>query len=91
VPARRVVRVSVTMNTDVDVDFWNDSTPSVFARGETRRRHLVATSARRGRVAEQVTIRNRSTRGYYGYFDVYLRQRGPLDAEYQFTISTARR
>jgi hypothetical protein len=90
VPAGRVVRVTVTTDTDVDAEFWDATTTTVFARGAARQRHLVASSSRRGRVPERLTIRNRG-RGYYGYLDVFLREGGPLDADYRFTISTARR
>lgn len=91
VPAGRVVRATVTPTTDVDVDVWNATTRTVLARGAERRRHLLATSAKRGRVVERVIVRNRTRRGFYAYLDVYLRQNGPLDGDYRVSVSTARR
>jgi hypothetical protein len=91
VPANRVVRATVTTNTDVDVDLWRSTTRSVLARGAERRRFLITTSAKRGRVAERVLVRNRTRRGFFVYLDVYLRENGPGDADYRATIATARR
>ena len=76
---------------DVDVDVWDATTTTVLLRGTARRRHLLASGARRGSVTERVTVRNPGRRGFYAYVDVYLREDGPLDAAYTLTISTARR
>ena len=91
VPAGRIVRVTVSTDTDVDVDFWNATTRTVLARGAERRRHLLGSSAKRGRAVERIVVRNRGRRGFYGYLDVFLRANGPGDAEYTLTLSTARR
>jgi subtilisin family serine protease len=91
VPAGRVVRAAVTPTTDVDVDVWKASTPSVLLRGNARRRYLLTSSTKVGRVVERVTVRNRTRRGFFVYLDVYLRRNGPLDAEYRVSLSTARR
>ena len=91
VPPARIVRVTVTPDTDVDVDLWKPTATTVFARGADRVRNLFATSARRGRTPERVSVRNRTTRGFYAYLDVYLPRNGPLDAVYTVTAATARR
>lgn len=91
VPANRVVRATVTMNTDVDVDLWRSTARSVLARGAERRRGLITSSTKRGRVAERVAFRNGTRRGVWVYLDVYLRESGPDDAAYRITLATARR
>lgn len=91
VPARRVVRATVTPTTDVDVDVWNATTTSVLVRGAERRRHLLASSAKVGRVVERVTVRNRTKRGFFVFLHVFLRRGGPLDADYRVSVSTAQR
>ncbi len=91
VPPGRVVHVTVTPDTDVDVDLWKPTATTVFARGTARRRNLLATSGRRGRTPERVSARNRTKRGFYAYLDVYLPRNGPLDAVYTISASTARR
>ena len=91
VPPSRTVRVTVTPDTDVDVDLWRPSATSVFLRGAARRRALFATSGRDGRRPETVSARNTTRRGFYAYLDVYLPRNGPLDAQYRVSVSTARR
>ena len=91
VPPGRVVHVTVTPDTDVDVDLWKPTATTVFARGSARTRNLFATSGRRGRTPERVSARNRTKRGFYAYLDVYLPRNGPLDAVYTVSASTARR
>jgi subtilisin family serine protease len=91
VPANRVVRATVTMDTDVDVDLWKSTARTVLARGAERRRHLIASSTKAGRVTERVLVRNRTKRGFYAYLDVYLRENGPGLASYRVTLATARR
>ena len=76
---------------DVDLDIWRPTTASVLVEGAARRRFLLGSSTRRGSGAERVTVRNRTTRGYYAYADVYLRENGPDTAEYRLTIATAQR
>ncbi len=91
VPPGRVVHVTVTPDTDVDVDLWKPTATTVFARGTARARNLFATSGRHGRLPEKLSARNRTTRGFYAYLDVYLPRNGPLDAVYTVSASTARR
>jgi Subtilase family len=91
VPPGRIVRVTVTTDTDVDVDLWKPTATTVFARGRDRTRNLFATSGRRGRTPERLSVRNRTRRGFYAYLDVYLPRNGPLDAGYTVSASTARR
>jgi hypothetical protein len=91
VPPGRVVHVTVTPDTDVDVDLWKQTATTVFARGTARARNLFATSGRRGRLPEKVSARNRTRRGVYAYLDVYMPRNGPLDAAYTVSASTARR
>jgi Subtilase family len=91
VPPGRIVRVTVTPDTDVDVDLWKPTATTVFARGTARARALFATSGRRGRTPEKVSVRNRTKRGFYAYLDVYLPRNGPLDAAYTVSASTALR
>ena len=91
VPARRTVRLATAGAQDVDLDLWRPTTASVLVEGAARRRFLLGSSTRRGTGAERVTVRNRTTRGYYAYADVYLRENGPDTAEYRLTIATAQR
>jgi hypothetical protein len=91
VPGRRVVRLATASAQDVDLDVWRPTTPSVLVEGATRRRFLLGSSTRRASGAERVTVRNRTTRGYYAYADVYLRENGPDTAEYRLTIAAAQR
>jgi hypothetical protein len=91
VPARRTVRFATAGAQDVDLDIWRPTTASVLVEGAARRRFLLGSSTRRGSGAERVTVRNRTTRGYYAYADVYLRENGPDTAEYRLTIATAQR
>jgi hypothetical protein len=91
VPARRTVRFATGAAQDVDLDIWRPTTASVLVEGAARRRFLLGSSTRRGSGAERVTVRNRTTRGYYAYADVYLRENGPDTAEYRLTIATAQR
>jgi subtilisin family serine protease len=90
VPAGRVLRVTVTPDTDVDVDVWKSTASSVFLRGVARKRNLLASSGKNGRAAERVSVRNRTKTGFYAFLDVYLPRNGPLDARYTVTISTVR-
>ena len=90
VPAGRTVQVTVTPDTDVDVDVWKPTASSVFLRGAARRRNLLATSGRDGRAAERVPVRNRTKAGFYAYLDVYLPRGGALDARYTLTAATVR-
>jgi Subtilase family len=90
VPAGRLVRATVTPDTDVDVDLWRPSATSVFLRGRARARQLFASSGRDGRRAETVSVRNRGRVGFYAYLDVYLPRNGPLDAEYRVNVVTSR-
>jgi subtilisin family serine protease len=91
VPPRRVVRVTVTHDTDVDIDLWKASASSVFLRGSARTANLFDTSTRRGRTAERVSVRNGTSRGLYAYLDVYVSRNGPLTAAYTVSVATARR
>lgn len=91
VPARRTVRFATAAAQDVDLDIWRPTTASVLVEGAARRRFLLGSSTRRGSGAERVTVLNRTTRGYYAYADVYLRENGPDTAEYRLTIATAQR
>jgi Subtilase family len=91
VPPSRTVRVTVTPDTDVDVDLWKPSATSVFLSGSARRQQLFATTGRDGRTPESVSVRNRTPRGFHAYLDVYLPRNGPLDAQYRVSVSTARR
>ena len=90
VPARRRVTVRVTADDDVDVALWNPTTPTVNAGGATRRRHLLAASAKSGRAAEAVSFRNRAARGAYVFLDVFLSARGTPAAEYRAVLTTTR-
>jgi hypothetical protein len=90
VPAGRTVRITATPDTDVDVDVWKASASSVFLRGTARRRNLLATSGKDGRVAERVSVPNRTRNAFYVYLDVYLPRNGPLDARYTLTAVTVR-
>jgi subtilisin family serine protease len=90
VPAGRVVRITATPDTDVDVDVWKPTASSVFLRGAARTRNLLASSGKDGRAAERVSVRNRTKTGFYAFLDVYLPRNGPLDARYTVTISTVR-
>jgi hypothetical protein len=91
VPARRVVRLTAAGGSDVDLDVWKPTTPSVLVEGAARRQYLLGASTRRGNAVERVAVRNRGRRGYFAYADVYLRENGPDTAEYRLMISTARR
>ena len=84
------MRVTVTPDTDVDVDVWKPTASSVFLRGVARKRNLLASSGKDGRAAERVSVRNRTKTGFYAFLDVYLPRNGPLDARYTVTISTVR-
>lgn len=90
VPAGRIVRITATPDTDVDLDVWKPSATSVFLRGAARTRNLLATSGKDGNVVERVSVRNRTRTGFYAYLDVYLPDNGPGDAEYTLTASTVR-
>ena len=90
VPAGRIVRITATPDTDVDVDVWKPTASSVFLRGAARTRNLLASSGRNGRAAERVSVQNRTKTGFYAYLDVYLPRNGPLDARYTLTVSTVR-
>jgi hypothetical protein len=90
VPAGRVLRITVTPDTDVDLDVWKSTASSVFLRGTARTRNLLASSGRNGRTPERVSVQNRTKRGFYAFLDVYLPRNGPLDARYTVTISTVR-
>jgi len=91
VAAGRTVRISVAPDTDADVDLWKTSATTVGLRGAARTRNLLATSRKRGKTIEKVSVRNRTRRGFYAYLDVYVPSGGPLDSEYRVTASTARR
>jgi len=90
VAAGRIVRITATPDTDVDVDVWKSSASSVFLRGTARTRNLLATSGKDGKAAERVSVPNRTKRGFYVYLDVYLPRSGPLDARYALTVATVR-
>ena len=90
VPAGRIVRITATPDTDVDVDVWKSTASSVFLRGAARTRNLLASSGKDGKAAERVSVRNRTKTGFYAFLDVYLPRNGPLDARYTVTISTVR-
>jgi hypothetical protein len=90
VPAGRIVRITATPDTDVDVDVWRPSATTVFLRGTARTRSLLASSGKAGKAAERVSVRNRTRSGFYAFLDVYLPRNGPLDALYTLTVSTAR-
>ena len=90
VPAGRIVRITATPDTDVDVDVWKPSASSVFLRGTARRRNLLATSGNAGKAVERLSVRNRTKAGFYAYLDVYLPRNGPLAAAYTLTVSTVR-
>ncbi len=90
VPAGRIVRITATPDTDVDVDVWKPTASSVFLRGAARTRNLLASSGKNGRAAERVSVQNRTKTGFYTYLDVYLPRNGPLDARYTLTVSTVR-
>lgn len=90
VPAGRSLRITVTPDTDVDLDVWKSTATSVFLNGAARTRNLLASSGKKGKAAERVSVRNRAKTGFYAYLDVYLPRNGPLDARYTVTISTAR-
>lgn len=90
VPAGRSAQITVTPDTDVDVDVWRSTATSVFLRGTARKRNLLATSGRDGKAAERVTVRNRTRADFYAYLDVYLPRGGPLDARYTVTVATVR-
>ncbi|HEV8686569.1 MAG TPA: S8 family serine peptidase [Gaiellaceae bacterium] len=91
VPPARTVRVTVTLDTDVDVDLWKPSAGTVFLRGAARTRNLFASSRTRGKKPEKVSVRNTSNRGFYAYLDVYLPKARAARAEYRVSVSTARR
>jgi hypothetical protein len=90
VPARSKVRAVVTPSANVDVDLWRGTATTVLARGAARRRQLLDTSARPGKTAEVVEAVNRTARGSWVYLDVFVPERGPLEAEYAVRITTAR-
>jgi subtilisin family serine protease len=90
VPAGRIVRITATPDTDVDLDVWKSTASSVFLRGAARTRNLLASSGKNGRAAERVSVQNRTKKGFYAFLDVYLPRNGPLDARYTVTISTVR-
>jgi hypothetical protein len=90
VPARSKVRAVVTPNGDVNADLWRGNTTTVLARGAERRKQLLDASARPGNAAETVEAVNRSARGTWVYLDVFVPERGPLDATYAVRVTTAR-
>ncbi|HJV30427.1 MAG TPA: S8 family serine peptidase [Gaiellaceae bacterium] len=90
VPAGRIVRITATPDTDVDVDVWRPSATTVFLRGTARARSLLASSGKPGRAVERLSVRNRTRTGFYAFLDVYLPRDGPLDGQYTLTVSTAR-
>jgi subtilase family protein len=91
VPPARTVRVTVTPDTDVDVDLWKPSATTVFLHGAVRKRNLFASSGKPGAKPEKVSVRNSGKRGFYAYLDVFLPRNGPLDAAYRVSVATARR
>jgi hypothetical protein len=89
VPARSKVTAAVTPSGDLNVDLWRGTTATVLAEGAERRKHLLDTSARRGRAAETVEVVNRTGRGAWAYLDVFVPRSGPLEATYAVRITTA--
>jgi hypothetical protein len=87
VPAGRAVTARVRPTADVTVFAWRRGTRSVFERGATRRRHLIASSTRPGGRAEMVRIENEGKSGYWAYLDVFP-ARGVRSAQYSLEISS---
>ena len=88
VPAGRRVTATVAAEGTISVDLWRGSVPSVLVEGVTRRRHLLAASAKGGRATEVVALTNSGTRGVVVYLDVFLPRGGTLDASYSVRITT---
>jgi hypothetical protein len=91
VPPGRRVSVTVAPDADVDVDLWKPGATTVLLRGAARKRNLFASSRKRGRAAEKVSVRNATGRGFYAYLDVYVQRGRTRKAEYRLSVSTVRR
>jgi len=91
VPARRVVEIVVRGDANVDVELWRPGTPTVFARGKTRRTFLIEGSYRAGRRADTVRAENPGNRGGFVYADVFLPRNGPVAARYKLEARTVAR
>ena len=89
VPAGRRVTATVTADGTVSVDLWRTSVRSVRVEGIERRRHLLAASAKPGRIADTVTFTNRGRRGVFVYLDLFLPRGGTVTASYNVRIATS--
>jgi len=87
IPGRGEVTATVRPTADVNVSVWTSSTRSVYERGTSRRRDLVALGTRRGGRLEIVRIENERLRGYYAYLDVFP-AKGVRSANYLLGVSS---
>ena len=89
-PEQGQVVVNVKATADVTVDAWGPETPTVFAAGRARRRHLLNTTTVYAGTAGALTLRGRIP-GRYVYLSIYLTEKEPLSSSYRLTLETARR
>jgi Subtilase family len=90
VPAHNRISASTHSPANVDLALWGPKTRSVFERGRTLKRDLVAFSERPGSRADAVTGRNITRTGAFYYVDAFLGKRVHA-ASYSLRVSVSRR
>ncbi len=88
VPPHTQVTVFVTGSADVDLDLWGPNTKTVFEKGSSLERDLLAFSERPGKRQELVRYANRTSRGFVAYADVFL-AKATVSASYALSVTTA--
>ena len=90
VPAHNRISASTHSPANVDLALWGPKTRSVYERGRTLKRDLVAFSERQGSRADAVTGRNTTRTGAFYYVDAFLGKRVHA-ASYSLRVSVSRR
>ncbi len=88
-PAKGKVVVTVRPNANVTLELWGKKTTSVFERGKTAKRDLLAVSAHAGKRFERITLKGRGS-GQFVYADVFLPKNG-VQASYSLSVVPAAR
>jgi len=90
VPAHGRVAVGTKSGANVNLALWGPRTKTVYERGRSLKRDLLAYSQRSGTRPERVNARNTTRGGAYFYVDAFL-GKGVGEARYSLKVSVARR
>jgi subtilisin family serine protease len=90
VPGHRRISASTHSSENVNLALWGPKTRSVYERGSSLRRDLMAYSQRAGSRPDAVTARNAAGLGAYYYVDAFLGKRVSR-ASYLLKVSVSRR